>query len=184
MKKLLLPGIIIILILVGCGLPKGQYSSIAGSDDDLILNPTQYQWEAEPSKVENEHISITITPAVFIVKMDGYIAFDLNIINKTKEDITLDWNKTLYIENGKTKGGFMFEGVVYRDRYNNKPPDIIFAESKYNKIIMPNLLVTFKYSHWLNTPMPEGRNGIYLTLKIKDKEISEKLLIEMYRVSE
>jgi len=71
----------------------------------------------------------------------GCRSFSLTIENKTDKDIELDWNKTLYISNGTTSGGFMFEGVVYKDRNNPKTPDIIFAKSKFSKTIWPNNLV-------------------------------------------
>lgn len=78
----------------------------------------------------------------------------------------------------------MFEGVVYKDRNNPKPPDIIFAKSTFSKTIWPNNLVYFssgKYGGWRNEDMPTGENGIYLTVKVGDQEIKEKITINITR---
>lgn len=115
---------------------------------------------------------------------NGCKAFSLTIENKTDKDMELDWNKTLYISNGKTSGGFMFEGVVYKDRNNPKPPDIIFAKSTFSKTIWPNNLVYFssgKYGKWRNEDMPTGENGVYLTVKVGSQEIKEKITINLIR---
>jgi len=110
--------------------------------------------------------------------------FELTIENKTDKDIELDWNKTLYISNGTTSGGFMFEGVIYKDRNNPKPPDIVFAKGTFCKTILPSNLVRFssgKYGGWTNENMPTGENGIYLTVRVEGKEINEKIIINVIR---
>jgi hypothetical protein len=143
----------------------------------------RYTWKIEPYRqsVENEYFSASISPTAFNNIWGGYQAFDLTIKNKTSGDIELDWNKTIYIENNQTKGGFMFEGVVYKDRNNPKPPDIIFSGSEFRKTIWPNALVSF-YRSWHHDAIPSGQNGVYLTVKIKDKEVKEKILLYMSRV--
>jgi len=108
----------------------------------------------------------------------GYTAFDLSIENKTDSDIELVWDKTYYLSGGKTSGGFMFEGVVYKDRNNSKPSDIVFPKESLQKTIWPNILVAF-YRQWYNQQMPDGENGAYVTLKINDKEIREKMTVNL-----
>ncbi len=75
----------------------------------------------------------------------------------------------------------MFEGVVYMERNSPKQPDIIFANGDFAREIWPNILVDFA-GGWVSSPMPVGQNGIYLTIKTGDKEISEKIIINMIRV--
>jgi len=143
----------------------------------------RYTWKIEPYKqsVGNEYFSASISPMAFDNIWGGYEAFNLTIRNKTSGDIELDWNKTIYIENKQTKGGFMFEGVVYKERNNLKPPDIIFSGSEFRKTIWPNALVSF-YGCWCHGDIPAGQNGVYLTVRIKDKEVKEKLLLDMSKV--
>jgi len=69
---------------------------------------------------------------------------NLTIRNKTNKNIELNWNKTLYITGGQTSGGFMFEGVVYAERNNPKPADLIFGNSTFTKEISPSNLVDYE----------------------------------------
>lgn len=129
--------------------------------------------EPPESLVSNELYSIKLIPSM----QNGYsyTAFDLIIENKTNDDIELIWDKTHYISDGQTSGGFMFEGVVYKDRNYSKQSDIIFPKILFKKTIYPNNLVNYSKTGWYNNYMQNGENGIYLTLKIKDKEYHEKL---------
>ena len=141
----------------------------------------EYTWNIEPSTqtVENEYFSASLTPAFFGNSLTGYESFRIKIKNKTAVDIELDWNKTLYIENNQTKGGFMFNKcIAYKGTNNSKPPDIIFPGSTLRKRVWPNALVSYHHG-WRNDDIPPGQNGIYLTIKVQDKEVKEKLLLYM-----
>lgn len=123
---------------------------------------------------------------------DLYNQMEIVINNKTSEDIEIVWDKTYYLYNGQTNGGFMFEGIVYSDRNNQKSNDIVFANSLYKKIIYPNNLVIMTDSsamaavlgagsvygapkQWAHDTFKEGTHGIYLTMKIKDEILKEKI---------
>ena len=74
----------------------------------------------------------------------------------------------------------MFEGNVYKDRNNQKPPDIIFSNASLSKEIFPNNLAGFsRVLGWMNGPMPAGENGVYLTLSIEGREVAEKLSLTL-----
>jgi hypothetical protein len=108
----------------------------------------------------------------------------LTVKNKTNKNLELNWNKTLYIVNGQTSGGFMFEGVVYKDRNNSKSPDVIFPNGTLSKAIWPNNLVYFssgQYGGWRHESLPPGENGVYLTVIVDGKEISEKITMNLSR---
>lgn len=139
----------------------------------------EYVWKSDPIKktIRNEYFSAEISTTSCLDRY-GCEAFQLNVKNKTEKNLELNWNKTLYIVNGQTSGGFMFEGVVYMDRNNPKPPDIIFPSGVLSKVIWPNNLVSFssgRYGGWRQGEMPEGENGVYLTISVEGKEVSEKL---------
>lgn len=191
-------------MIVGCSMPTIKRESSI-EDFQAVTEAKKYMKEmnqlpkytcvVEPSSqtVENEYFSATVSPAMResgsysfedssgkYLLSETYKAFNLYIKNKTHIDIELDWNKTLYIENGQTNGGFMFEGVIYKDRNNQKPPTIIFANSEFKKIIWPNNLVFFEPElGWGHKPIELGQNGVYLTIKVGEKEIKEKLLLNM-----
>lgn len=148
-----------------------------------------WRWviKSDPSfcTVNNDLYSITLTPGM--QDKYSYRAFDLVIENKTRENIELVWDKTLYISNGVTTGGFMAEGALYGTLYkvsygkNNelKQPDIIFPTIQYKKTIYPNILASYD-TYWYHNPMPNGEMGIYITLKVNEKEIHEKLLVTVF----
>jgi hypothetical protein len=142
--------------------------------------PVQWKSEPETATVENEQFIAQIKPVWQYGTCRGFV---LTIVNKTDKNIEVNWNKTLYISGGQTSGGFMFEGVVYKDRNNQKPPDVVFAKGTFTKTIWPNNLVSFSagsayvYGGWLNEAMPAGENGAYLSLSIDGKEVSERLVV-------
>jgi len=129
--------------------------------------------------VDNNLYTIQLTPSE--KNSYSYTAFILTIENKTDKDIDLIWDRTYYLNDGKTSGGFMYEGIVYRDRSNPKPPDIVFPKIKFQKTIMPNILVEFsaRGAGWYANAMPDGENGIYITLIVNGKEVREKLVVNL-----
>jgi len=146
------------------------------------------QWKSEPdiATVENEQFTVHLKPTCGRYGKCGCYggceSFVLSITNKADKNIEVNWNKTLYISSGQTSGGFMFDGVVYKDRNNQKPPDIVFGNGTLTKTIWPNNLVKYEsgqYGGWKNEEMPIGDNGIYLSLSIDGKEISERLLVNL-----
>lgn len=149
---------------------------LAGCAELLGLPPPQ-QWASQPERVtvQNDTFLATLEPGCLEF---GCKAFALTLTNKTDKNLEVDWNKTLFITGGQTSGGFMFEGVVYRDRNNPKPPDIVFAKSTLAKVLWPNNLVDFssgRYGGWNHQSMPRGENGVYLTVIVDGKEVHEKL---------
>lgn len=140
--------------------------------------PARYLVKSDPPIVQesNEYFETSLKPRCGSSGCDG---FRLTIQNKTDKNLEVNWNKTVYINHGQTSGGFMFEGVVYRDRNNPKAPDIVFGNGTFSKTIWPNNLVEYtsgKYGGWSNEDMPSGENGVYLTVNIDGKEISQKLV--------
>jgi hypothetical protein len=138
--------------------------------------------KSDPSdaNIIKDFYAIKISPMAFDQIFGSYTAFYLFIENKTNKDIEIIWDKTAYIKYDNTNGGFMFEGIVYKDRNNPKPPDIIFPNSTFSKSIWPNNLVGF-YRGWYHGGMPMGNNGIYLTMKIDNIEFKEKITFNLYQ---
>ena len=158
---------------------------VSGCASMLPTPKATYSWQSDPeySSIDNEFFTAEISRT--FCGPNGCKAFRLTIKNKTNKNLELDWNKTLYISNGQTSGGFMFEGVVYKDRNNSKPPDIIFAGDEFSKDILPNNLVYFsnnKYNMgWKHRPMPAGENGVFLTIVVDGKEISGKSTMSLFK---
>lgn len=138
-------------------------------------NYTPYYSNPEIQTVSNENYDIAIMP-VNLSHYGGWDAFQLKIKNKTNKDIELDWNRTLFIKNGETYGSFMFEGVVYKDRNNSKPADIIFPGSTLSRRIWPNNLVEFS-GRWHHHGMGYGEFGVLLSLIVDGQEVREKMIV-------
>ena len=147
--------------------------------------PMAWRGEPSPATASNEHYSAEVVPVCTDGRMGeagGCTGFILKVTNKTAKDIEINWNKTAYIRGGQTSGGFMFDGVVYRDRAAPKPPDVVFANGSMEKAIWPNNLIDFLGSRsggWHHWPMPEGENGVYLSVVADGKEINQKITVRI-----
>jgi len=194
-KLLLLFAIFVLLLflLSGCAPTAGYVLKVNPVDQNIeskylaaqILPSQSYVWKSKPAIqiVENSYFIATISPSHCSAK--GCKSFFLTVKNKTSKNLELDWNKTLYIADNQTSGGFMFEGVVYKDRNNPKPPDIVFSYGKLTRNIWPNKLAKFfsstEWAGWQNGAMPLGENGVYLTIIVDGEEVSERLTMNLSR---
>ena len=109
---------------------------------------------------------------------DGYKGFLLYIHNKSPEDLDVDWDNTFYIYNGKKEGGFLFEGMRSGDKI--KTPSII-SGSMFSKEIFPKKLAEFSTiaMSTIYNPMKPGENGVFLTVIVAGKKITETLTLNI-----
>jgi len=137
-----------------------------------VSTQTKGIWQGADS-VENEYFHATFWP---LFDNKGYA---LTIRNKTEKDLELNWDKTLYMLNGRTKGRFMLEGAIYRDRNNSKPNDIIFPGGKLVITVWPSHLVRYvsgRYGGWKHDRIEAGSvTGAYLTIMADGVEINEQM---------
>jgi len=154
---------------------------------------TKSTWTSKPAvqKEENTIFNIALHPL-----KDGYnffVKFRLDVTNKSDEVLKIDWNKTMYMHNGRAKGVFVFEGIDPADVKNHTVlDDVIDGRSDFSKVIMPHKLVawaplrTHTSEKSISAGMlPSGENGIHLVIEHKGikiiKEVSvviEKSIIE------
>ncbi len=63
-----------------------------------------------------------------------YVLFRLEIANKTNKDLKIDWNKTRYILDGRSNGGFVFKSMDPKNiRKQTIPEDIVSAGGFFSK---------------------------------------------------
>jgi len=173
-------GIIFVLCILNLGCTTVPYQTATTTS-----RPVKYSCASNIETCSNEFYDAYITP-MFSRKYwgaEGYVGFELTVENKRDEDLELDWNRTLFIQDGRTNGGFMFEGVVYRERNNPKPPDIISPGERISKQILPSNLVYFSRGSsggWRHKFMGTGACGISLSIKVNGREIREKMLIGFF----
>jgi hypothetical protein len=112
----------------------------------------------------------------------------VEIENKTDEDLVVDWANTLYISNGATDGNFVFDGRPLSTQMSSpKVPDVAFPKRKLSKVIKPSSSVSEylipslgrqsfpSQPVWFSHPLKPGEHGVYLSLKLGDKELKETL---------
>lgn len=155
MKKIMILIAIAALAVTGCG---GRQKQV-------------FDHTPRINQVENEYFTLIVVP--HRVK-NLIVAFDITIRNKSNHDIEIVWDKTLYIDNGRTFGRFWSQGIRYSERQGQLPPDIVFQKSTFEKTIWPSGLIEMRSGKMNHVPMDAGEHGIYLTTRINGKDITEK----------
>jgi len=118
-----------------------------------------------------------------------FVSFRLNIRNKTDRDLTIDWNKTRYLHNGRPNGVFVFRGIDPASIKNAIPSETIAPKTTFSREIFPAHLVAFtpmreevlnkKGEGLFPGPLPAGENGISLVVQQDGKEMVQELSVEI-----
>lgn len=145
---------------------------------NLSTGCAHYKYDMSQSTAENDKYKVSINLAETPIRNNTWItasnAYTLNTQNFTNDDIEIDWTKTSFITNGQTQGGFMRAGELYINRDLPKNPTIVLPMASQKMNIYPSALIdATNYQR----AIPEGKNGVYLVMKIGDKEYKEKLYI-------
>ena len=117
-KQIALSAFILLCILEGCTTTQVWTSTPQVSE----LGSSYYKAQLETLKKEHPF----------------YVLFRLEVTNKTKQDLRIDWNKTRYLLNGRSHGGFVFDGMDPENiRKLTLPDDIVPAGETFSKEIAP-----------------------------------------------
>jgi hypothetical protein len=118
-----------------------------------------------------------------------FVAFRLDVRNKTDRDLTIDWNKTNYLHNGRANGVFVFQGIDPATIKHAIPPDTIAPGTTFSREIFPAHLVAFtpmreevldkKGKGLFPGPLPAAENGIRLVVRQDGEEMVQKLTVEI-----
>lgn len=142
------------------------------------------RYTATPEKAvhESAEYALTLTPNLTAGKIT---TFTLDIDNRSEKPIEIDWNKTLFVRDGQTSGGFIYEGIIYADRNNPRFPDIVFPNAKFSKVISPSNLVDYipptnnsgivTPGGWISRNIPAGASGAYVTIRHRGQEFGHRL---------
>jgi hypothetical protein len=106
--------------------------------------------------------------------------FTIKVHNKSGKNISVLWDKTLYIvPSGGTNGGFTF-GIEYywEDKDLIPAPTVISPGSSMERIIYPTANRYWGKRRWNWEYMSLGKNGVFITVDVDGKELTEKLLLE------
>lgn len=146
-------------------------------------------WVSVPAvqTAENASVRVRFEP----LKRDKrfFVSFQLVVDNKTDQALTLDWNQTQYLRNGKPYGPFAFRGIDPESIKKAIPPDTIGPGQTFSREIFPVNLVAFtpmreevmdrEGKGLFPGPIPAGQNGIRLVLKQGRKDIVETLTADI-----
>jgi hypothetical protein len=162
---ILLPVLLITAILSGCS-----------SSPKVILSG-----EPPAQRAGNPYFDVSILPVddQSLSPRAGYKAFLLTIENKTGEFLEIIWSETFFMDPRGENGRFMFDDEA---NFRNNPlqPDIVFPRDSSVITIWPENLAHFyggQFSRWAHNNMEAGENGILLTVRLKEKILTEKLVL-------
>lgn len=130
----------------------------------------------------NEDLDASLTPVFQGGRSgsDGKVkSFNLTIVNKTDKPIELIWDKTSYLRDGVSHGGFTYQGIPYKDRDLSRPAAEIPPWSTFSKSIFPSVLVQYTgpYSDWELRQMKAGEHGAMLAIKVGEREMRVRLTV-------
>lgn len=145
-------------------------------------------WVTSPASrtVTADYFQATLEPLK--KENDFYVSFKLTILNTSSTNIEIDWNKTMYIANGSQKGVFIFKGIEPESiRDNTVPPDTLKSGETLSREISPFRLLAgapLKSKHKTDSKispgmLPEGENGIWLSVKSNNKEIRKRISVSI-----
>lgn len=185
MKKLI---VFALSTLFLCSCVQQQRHSL--SKDEPVLRESVISVDATRAAVKSTGVEIHLSP-VCTRQMANYRpspgvlvrcpqnAFELIITNKTKDDIEVVWNESMFVKGDQTDGGFMFEGVVYSKRAEQKPNDVVFPGATFKRTIWPNSLAIYievMGLGWQNQPFGLGEFGAYVVIKTPNRQIKQRLM--------
>lgn len=170
------------LIYGGCA-PYQQPSSTDNYSAHLFKNVDTSQ-----AVYEDKNMMIKIHPNYLHEKR--FSGFDLTVENKSKADLSINWDKSYFIDDGASDGGFMFKGVNYAKRTDPKPDLILLPGATKLITIYPNsraqFLNSIYYGHvkmmqggWANMPLGPGNYGAIIQVKGKGFDKQVKLFLSV-----
>ena len=137
--------------------------------------------EPPAQRVSNPYFDASLTPVDdnSLSPRAGYKAFLLSIENKTGEFLEIIWSDTFFVDPKGENGRFMMDD---ESNFRNNPlqPDIVFPRDGSVITIWPENLAHFyggQFSRWAHDNMETGENGILLTVRLKEKIITEKIIL-------
>lgn len=207
MRKLILALVMVVMCwgVTGCGelYQNKNYLPVIGEESDTPPVAESYSEAIGEAPKKSSPLAKSIMENINPIYNDNYISalisfsydqygkpkgLNININNKSKEDIKVIWNDTYFINNMNPDGGFMFDGIRYVDRELPKQDALIFPSGTLNKNIYPNSMIVYipydRYAKslgiptgWLHKPLTNGVYGAYVHIVGKDYDKKIKLTL-------
>ena len=124
--------------------------------------------------ISNNCFDASIEPSPSYPK--GFNSLLLKVKNKTDKDVTIDWNRSFYIRDGATNGGLDNRNRCYTAK---KEPDTIFQGGSFSTYVYPDVLVVEEWRGCDHDYLPEGDNGVMLSVICEEKEVRVKMNVRI-----
>jgi phospholipid-binding lipoprotein MlaA len=143
-----------------------------------------YSSQPEIQKASNDSFTAEFQPR--LKEGQGFFSnFRFVFTNKTDQELSLDWENSYYLLNGRRNGLFLWEGVTWDSlkEIRSQPLVLVAPGSTFTKVIFPAALVgrasptTPGGVQYIQGALPEGENGIELVVREDGKVISEKMVV-------
>lgn len=156
-------------------------------------SPSRREWRSQPegAEIRNEFYRASLLP----VRKSGryFEAFQLDIQNNTDGALSVDWNASRYLFNGRPSEGFVFDGIDPKTIKSRAiPADVIPPKGRFRKEIMPTTLVAIAplrdnlvaagESGITAGMIPPGDNGILLVVRQGERRLEERLTLTIIAI--
>jgi ABC-type transporter lipoprotein component MlaA len=143
-----------------------------------------YSSKPEIQRVSNDYFTAELEPQ--LKEGQGFFStFRFVLTNNTDQELSLDWENSYYLFNGRRNGLFLWEGVTWDSlkEIRSQPLVVVAPGSTFTKVIFPTALVgrasiMIKGGvQYTQGALPEGENGIELVVRQDGRIISEKMVV-------
>ena len=148
--------------------------------------PTKWSDPRKAAAIARPQFNASIVPdytswnGTKMVEYRGFTTLVLTVENKTDADIEIDWNRTQFIHNGATNGGFYYQGIIVANRDAPRRNETIIGNRTFRRNLSPSAMAFWfcldpRACWWEPNFLPFGENGILLTLMINGQRVQEKM---------
>jgi len=143
-----------------------------------------YSSKPEIQRVSNDYFTAELEPQ--LKEGQGFFStFRFVLTNNTNQELSLDWENSFYLLNGRRNGLFLWEGVTWDSlkEKRSQPLVLVAPGSTFREVIFPTALVGRASAaspggvQYIQGALPEGENGIALVVRQDGKVISEKMVV-------
>ena len=143
-----------------------------------------YSSQPEIQRASNDYFTAELEPR--LKEGQGFFStFRFALVNKTNRELSIDWENSYYLVNGRRNGLFLWEGVTWDSlkEIRSEPLVLVAPGGTFTKVIFPAAL-TGRASdmdkggvQYTQGALPEGENGIALVVRQDGKVIREQMVV-------
>ena len=170
-KAILLGACMVLLISAGCA----QQQIYRSSPEVRIVSTHLFDVQLEPVRAEGYNY---------------YNGFRFVFVNKSAQDLVIDWAETFYLQNGRRYGRFGWEGLTFKQlkELKEEPEITVAAGRTITAILFPLKLVGWRQeavrkkdesveAGFTRGMLPAGKNGISLAVRQGGKPIRKDVVV-------